>query len=145
MSRSKPNEISITAATCSFFCALGVWWAGRTKKSMNGRQDKDAMIEEVPQSNSSISSWAPKVVARVADTEELLIKKIARETSEIQRKLETSGQGSLINMSQVKFTLDMCSFSCKLVIYRFSPKGVPCLPIFEAARDAMIELIDSRE
>ena len=59
-----------------------------------------------------------KIVNRVINSEELLIKKIAAETS----KLISNGN-KIINMSQ----------------------GVPCLPIFQDAKNEMIDLINSNK
>jgi aspartate/methionine/tyrosine aminotransferase len=64
----------------------------------------------------------PKVLARVRDAKELMIKKITRETAVLQQMLAVSGDAIIINMSQ----------------------GSPCLPIFEVAREAMVKLVDTR-
>lgn len=69
-----------------------------------------------------VPAGTPKIVARVRKAKELLIKHIARETAALQQKLAVSGDAIIIDMSQ----------------------GVPCLPIFEAAREAMVRLVDSR-
>jgi len=82
--------------------------------------------------SSGLSAGQPKVVKHVRDAKELLIKTIAKETSTLQRELlsqevvdvnDSKGPGRrLLNLSQ----------------------GVPCLPIFEASRDAMVTLLDKR-
>ncbi len=82
---------------CGASFSLGVLWAKRRKseKHKGGSESKLRPISE--------AIGSPPLVARVGRAKELLIKKIARETAELQKQLTVSGVGSIINMSQVYF------------------------------------------